>query len=78
MKPEMKRIANALLIRRDYQLCGKLTYSSKKIARRLLKQQSMMRRKFDEDGRRLHAYFCSRCVGWHLGHSRIPVRRETA
>jgi len=48
--------------------CGrKLRYSTKQRA------AQAARRALRERGEWLHAYFCRRCGGWHIGH--MPARR---
>jgi hypothetical protein len=41
--------------------CGKRTYASKTVARKLAKRVN------DSGKSRVHPYHCTKCHGWHLG-----------
>lgn len=54
--------------------CDKFTYSYAEAHRR-----ARNKRRYREE--RIHAYYCRRCGGWHLGHPpqkikpKLPVRK---
>jgi hypothetical protein len=51
--------------------CGKRTYASKPVARKLA------RRVNDSGKQRVHPYHCTRCHGWHLGTSDLYAQSRS-